>query len=59
MNIELALIVFHGFFSGVIKNWLMNSDSFNLYQQAPALVDNILATLPGAQVSPAVYGAGL
>lgn len=59
VNIELALIVFHGFFSGVIKNWLMNSDSFNLYQQAPALVDNILATLPGAQVSPAVYGAGL
>jgi TetR/AcrR family transcriptional repressor of acrEF/envCD operon len=23
-----------------------NTDSFNLYQQAPALVDNILATLP-------------
>jgi TetR/AcrR family transcriptional repressor of acrEF/envCD operon len=23
----------------------MNSENFNLYQQAPALVDNILATL--------------
>lgn len=46
VNVDLTLIVFHGFFSGIIKNWLMNSDSFNLYQQAPALVDNILATLP-------------
>ncbi|WP_368540619.1 acrEF/envCD operon transcriptional regulator [Enterobacter soli] len=59
VNIELALIVFHGFFSGVIKNWLMNSDSFNLYQQAPALVDNILATLQGSRMPPAVYGAAL
>ena len=30
----------------------MNNDSFNLYQQAPALVDNILATLPVVRVSP-------
>lgn len=37
-NIELALIVFHAFFSGVIKNWLMDSNNFNLYKQAPALV---------------------
>ena len=34
------------------KNWLMNNDSFNLYQQAPALVDSILATLPVVRVSP-------
>lgn len=52
INVELTLIVFHGFFSGIIKNWLMNSDSFNLYHQAPALVDNILATLPVIRVSP-------
>ncbi|HAS1153300.1 TPA: acrEF/envCD operon transcriptional regulator [Enterobacter cloacae] len=52
VNMDLTLIVFHGFFSGIIKNWLMNNDSFNLYQQAPALVDNILATLPVMRVSP-------
>ncbi|HDR2756067.1 MULTISPECIES: acrEF/envCD operon transcriptional regulator [Enterobacter] len=59
VNIDLTLIVFHGFFSGLIKNWLMNRDSFNLYQQAPALVDNILATLHSTRVSPAVYGVAL
>ena len=52
MNVDLTLVVFHGFFSGIIKNWLMNNDSFNLYQQAPALVDSILATLPIVRVSP-------
>lgn len=52
VNVELTLIVFHGFFSGIIKNWLMNNESFNLFQQAPALVDNILATLPVTRVSP-------
>jgi TetR/AcrR family transcriptional repressor of acrEF/envCD operon len=30
----------------------MNNDSFNLYQQAPALVDSILATLHVTRVSP-------
>ena len=54
-NIELALIVFHAFFSGVIKNWLMDSNSFNLYKQAPALVDNILATLNITRVAPVFY----
>ncbi|WP_072015511.1 acrEF/envCD operon transcriptional regulator [Enterobacter sp. UCD-UG_FMILLET] len=52
VNVDLTLIVFHGFFSGIIKNWLMNNDSFNLHQQAPALVDSILATLPVIRVSP-------
>ncbi|WP_373371554.1 hypothetical protein [Enterobacter soli] len=47
------------FLSGLIKNWLMNRDSFNLYQQAPALVDNILATLHSTRVSPAVCGVAL
>ena len=54
-NIELALIVFHAFFSGVIKTWLMDSNSFNLYKQAPALVDNILATLNITRVAPVFY----
>ena len=58
-NIELALIVFHAFFSGVIKNWLMDSNSFNLYKQAPALVDNILATLNITRVAPVVYDTAL
>ncbi|MDI3359150.1 acrEF/envCD operon transcriptional regulator [Lelliottia sp. V106_10] len=55
LNIDMTLIVFHGFFSGLIKNWLMNSENFNLYQQAPALVDNILATLNITRVPPATY----
>ncbi|CAM4155284.1 MULTISPECIES: acrEF/envCD operon transcriptional regulator [Lelliottia] len=55
MNIDLTLIVFHGFFSGLIKNWLMNSENYNLYQQAPALVDNILATLNITRVPPVTY----
>lgn len=45
-NIELALTMFHCFFSGVLKNWLLFPEYFNLYQQAPELVDNIMATLP-------------
>lgn len=55
LNIDMTLIVFHGFFSGLIKNWLMNSENFNLYQQAPALVDNILATLNITRTSPVNY----
>ena len=55
VNVEVALIVFHGFFSGLIKNWLMDSESFNLYQQAPVLVDNILATLHITRVPPVIY----
>ena len=57
VNVDLTLIVLHGFFSGIIKNWLMNSDSFNLYQQAPALVDNIMATLHITRVPPVIYDA--
>ena len=56
INIDMTLIVFHGFFSGLIKNWLMNSDSINLYQHAPALVDNILATLNITRKPPVKYG---
>lgn len=57
VNIDLAVIVLHGFFSGIIKNWLMDSDSINLYQQATALVDNIMATLQIAHVPPVIYEA--
>lgn len=55
MNIDLTLIVFHGFFSGLIKNWLLNSEDYNLYLHAPALVDNILATLNITRVPPVSY----
>ncbi|MBV8041386.1 acrEF/envCD operon transcriptional regulator [Pluralibacter sp.] len=44
-NVELMLMILHSFFSGVIKNWLMDPERFNLQAQAPLLVDNILATL--------------
>ncbi|KNC07517.1 transcriptional regulator [Klebsiella sp. RIT-PI-d] len=42
VDINLLLIMLHGFLSGVIKNWLMDPGKFNLYQHAPQLVDNIM-----------------
>lgn len=44
-DIEIILIVLHSAFSGIIKNWLMDPPQFDLYQQAPLLVDNIMATV--------------
>ncbi|HGH3372878.1 TPA: acrEF/envCD operon transcriptional regulator [Kluyvera cryocrescens] len=44
-NIEITLIILHSAFSGIIKNWLMDPQQFDLYQQAPLLVDNIMAIL--------------
>ncbi|EDQ7095031.1 acrEF/envCD operon transcriptional regulator, partial [Salmonella enterica subsp. arizonae] len=32
-------------FSGIVKNWLMSPASYDLYKQAPALVDNVLKML--------------
>lgn len=43
-NVEIILIILHSTFSGIIKNWLMDPHLFDLYQQAPLLVDNIMAT---------------
>jgi TetR/AcrR family transcriptional repressor of acrEF/envCD operon len=44
-HIEITLVILHSFFSGVLKNWLLFPERINLYQQAPELVDNIMATL--------------
>ncbi len=44
-NIDVILIVLHSAFSGLIKNWLLEPQRFDLYQQAPALVDNIMAVV--------------
>lgn len=44
-NINIMLIMLHGFISGVIKNWLMHPEGFDLYQNAPELVDNIMMAL--------------
>lgn len=52
-NIEVILIVLHSAFSGLIKNWLLDPQCFDLYQQAPALVDNIMAVICAARVSEA------
>ncbi|MFZ3621332.1 acrEF/envCD operon transcriptional regulator [Leclercia barmai] len=57
INIDTTLIVFHGFFSGLIKNWLMNPERVDLYQQAPELVDNIFSTLPVAHRPHRLYDA--
>lgn len=44
-HIEIILIVLHSAFSGIVKNWLIDPQQFDLYQQAPLLVDSIMATI--------------
>lgn len=44
-NIEIILIVLYSAFSGLIKNWLMAPQQFDLYQQAPLLVDNLMSAV--------------
>ncbi|EPH3389492.1 MULTISPECIES: acrEF/envCD operon transcriptional regulator [Klebsiella] len=48
-NIEISLIVLHSAFVGIIKNWLVEPGKFDLYHQAPALVDNIMSVLCGTR----------
>ncbi|MGB7800171.1 TetR family transcriptional regulator [Buttiauxella sp.] len=44
-NIELTVTIIHGYFSGIIKNWLMQPENLNLYEQAPDVVDNLILML--------------
>lgn len=53
LDLDVVLIIIRGSFSGIVKNWLMNPASYDLYQQAPALVDNVLRMLtPNENVMP-------
>ncbi|EAS8986474.1 TPA: acrEF/envCD operon transcriptional regulator [Salmonella enterica subsp. arizonae serovar 13,22:z4,z23:-] len=45
LDLDVILIILHGSFSGIVKNWLMSPASYDLYKQAPALVDNVLKML--------------
>lgn len=45
LDLDVILIILHGSFSGIVKNWLMNPTSYDLYKQAPTLVDNVLKML--------------
>lgn len=45
LDLDMSVIIICGSFSGILKNWLMNPASYDLYQQAPALVDNVLSML--------------
>ncbi|BAT45266.1 acrEF/envCD operon transcriptional regulator [Escherichia albertii] len=45
LDLDVVTIVIDGAFSGSVKNWLMNTASFDLYKQAPVLVDNVLRIL--------------
>lgn len=45
LNLDVIIIILYGSFSGIIKNWLMKPESYDLYEQAPALVDNVLRML--------------
>ena len=42
LDLDIIIIILHGSFSGIVKNWLINPMSYDLYKQAPALVDNVL-----------------
>lgn len=45
LDLDVMVIVIYGAFSGIVKNWLINLTGYNLYQQAPVLVDNVLRML--------------
>lgn len=44
-DIELTITIVHGYLSGIVKNWLMQPENLDLYEQAPKLVDNLLVML--------------
>jgi TetR/AcrR family transcriptional repressor of acrEF/envCD operon len=44
-NIELTITIVQGYLSGIIKNWLMQPEHLNLYEQAPEVADNLLLML--------------
>lgn len=57
ININIVLIMLHGFFSGVIKNWLMAPEKFDLYLHAPELVDNIMLAVKTTSTRPVIKEA--
>lgn len=57
ININIVLIMLHGFFSGVIKNWLMAPEKFDLYLHAPELVDNIMLAVKATSTRPVIKEA--
>ncbi|SUW64547.1 Probable acrEF/envCD operon repressor [Buttiauxella agrestis] len=44
-NVELTITIVHGYLSGIVKNWLMQPENLNLYEQAPDVVDSLIAML--------------
>lgn len=44
-NIELTITIIHGYLTGIVKNWLMQPENLNLYEQAPEVVDNLFLML--------------
>ena len=42
LDLDIVMIIIDGAFSGIVQNWLMNMAGYDLYKQAPALVDNVL-----------------
>jgi TetR/AcrR family acrAB operon transcriptional repressor len=51
LNIPRAVISLHGYIDGIVAQWLLVPDSFNLAQEAAALVD---AALDMLRMSPAL-----
>ena len=41
LDLDVVMIIIDGAFSGIVQNWLMNMAGYDLYKQAPALVDKL------------------
>ncbi|WP_105663477.1 acrEF/envCD operon transcriptional regulator [Cronobacter dublinensis] len=46
LDVDIMLTILHGCLSGILKNWLFQPDTCDLFRLAPVLVDNMLRMLP-------------
>ncbi|ELY2853492.1 acrEF/envCD operon transcriptional regulator [Cronobacter dublinensis] len=46
LDVDIMLTILHGCLSGILKNWLFQPDTYDLFRLAPVLVDNMLRMLP-------------
>ncbi|CAM6307787.1 Acref/envcd operon repressor (TetR-family transcriptional regulator) [Escherichia coli] len=58
LDLDVVMIIIDGAFSGIVQNWLMNMAGYDLYKQAPALVDNVLRMfMPDENITKLIHQA--
>ncbi|RZM88315.1 MULTISPECIES: acrEF/envCD operon transcriptional regulator [unclassified Escherichia] len=58
LDLDVVMIIIDGAFSGIVQNWLMNIAGYDLYKQAPALVDNVLRMfMPDENITKLIHEA--